>query len=87
MKVKTIFLNSDLEEEVYIEQPKGFVMNRQEKKVCKFVKLLFGLKQASKKWHKKLSDVMLSNEFIINEIDKYIYVITQIKVMSLYVSI
>jgi hypothetical protein len=30
---------------------------------------------------------MLSNEFIINEIDKYIYVITQIKVMSLYVSI
>jgi hypothetical protein len=49
MKVKTTFLNSDLEEDVYIEQFKGFVINRQEKKVCKFVKLLFGLKQASKK--------------------------------------
>lgn len=32
MKVKSTFLNSDLEEEIYIEQPKGFVMNKQKKK-------------------------------------------------------
>jgi hypothetical protein len=41
------------------------------------------LKQASKKWHKKISDVMLSNEFKINEVNKYIYVKTHINVMSL----
>ena len=48
MDVKTTFLNGDLEEEIYMEQPEGFSAPRQEKKVCKLVKSLYGLKQASK---------------------------------------
>ena len=42
--VKTAFLNGDLDEEIYMEQPKGFSAPRQEKKVCKLVKSLYGLK-------------------------------------------
>jgi hypothetical protein len=42
--VKINLLNSDLDEEVYIEQPKGFVINGQEKKVYKLDKSLYGLK-------------------------------------------
>ena len=38
--VKTAFLNDDLDEEVYMEQPEGFVLPRNEKKVCKLVKSL-----------------------------------------------
>ena len=48
MDVKTTFLNGDLHEEVYMDQPEGFVLLGNEKKVCKLVKSLYGLKQAPK---------------------------------------
>ena len=51
MDVKIAFLNGDLDEETYMEQPKDFISSRQEKKVCKSVKSLYGLKQAPKQWH------------------------------------
>ena len=38
MDVKITFLNGELDEEIYIEQPKGFFAPRQERKVCKLVK-------------------------------------------------
>ena len=46
MGVKTAFLNGDLDEEIYMEQPKGFIVSGQEKKVCWLVKSIYGLKQA-----------------------------------------
>ncbi|KAK3018254.1 hypothetical protein RJ639_004489 [Escallonia herrerae] len=48
MDVKTTFLNGDLNEEIYMEQPKGFVAPDYKRKVCKLVKSLYGLKQAVK---------------------------------------
>ena len=73
MEVKTIFLNGDLDEEVYMEQPKGFVLPRNEKKVCKLVKSLYGLKQAPKQWHEKFDSAILSDSFLHNSSDKCMY--------------
>nr|GEV58100.1 zinc finger, CCHC-type [Tanacetum cinerariifolium] len=73
MDVKTAFLNGDLDEEIYIKQPEGFVMHGHESKVCKLKKSLYGLKQAPKQWHQKFDDVVLSNGFSLNQADKCAY--------------
>ncbi|KAH9705270.1 hypothetical protein KPL70_011800 [Citrus sinensis] len=74
MNVKTAFLNRDLDEEIYMKQPEGFIAPGQENKVCKLVKSLYGLKQAPKQWHEKFDHTMITSGFKINECDKCVYV-------------
>ena len=73
LDVKIAFLNGDLDEKVYMEQPKGFVLPRNEKKVCKLVKSLYGLKQAPKQWQEKFDSAILSDSFLHNSSDKCMY--------------
>ncbi|KAJ9539459.1 LOW QUALITY PROTEIN: hypothetical protein OSB04_032192 [Centaurea solstitialis] len=74
MDMKIAFLNGELDEEIYMQQPEGFVAKGQKNKVSKLVKSLYGLKQAPKQWHKKFDKTLLSQVFQINECDKCIYV-------------
>lgn len=46
--VKTAFLNGNLEEDIYMKQPEGYVVDKREKMVCKSLKSIYGLKQAAK---------------------------------------
>ena len=48
MDVKTAFLNGDLKEEIYTDQPEGFVESGQENKVCELTESPYDLKQAPK---------------------------------------
>ena len=64
MDVKTAFLNRKLKEEIYMDQPDGFVANGQEGKVCKLLKSLYGLKQAPKQWHEKFDRTLISADFL-----------------------
>ena len=73
MDVKTAFLNGELEEEIYMDQPDGFVVKGEEKKVCKLLKSLYGLKQAPKQWHEKFDRTLTSVGFSVNEADKCVY--------------
>ena len=59
MDVKIIFLNGDLKEDVYMDQPEGFAIKGQEQKVCELVKYLYGLKQAPQAWYEKLIEHIL----------------------------
>jgi len=47
MDVKTDFLNGELEKEIYMDQPDGFVAQGQEGKVCKLLKILVWPKTSS----------------------------------------
>ncbi|GKC74065.1 retrovirus-related pol polyprotein from transposon TNT 1-94, partial [Tanacetum coccineum] len=74
MDVKTTFLNGDLEEKIYMNQPESFIAPGQESKVCRLVKSLYGLKQAPKQWHQKFDHTMLESGFQMIECDKCVYV-------------
>ena len=67
------FLNSDLEEEVYMKQPEGFSSREGEHLVYKLKKSIYGLKQASCQWYYKLHGVITSFGFIENPMDQCIY--------------
>ncbi|GKE45475.1 zinc finger, CCHC-type containing protein [Tanacetum coccineum] len=73
MDVKTTFLNGELDEEVYMNQPQGFIMLGNENKVCKLIKSLYGLKHAPKQWHQKFDEVVLSNGYLLNQAGKCVY--------------
>jgi hypothetical protein len=53
MDVKTAFLNGELDEEIYMDQPDEFVVKGEERNVCKLLKYLYGLKETPKQWHEK----------------------------------
>ncbi len=67
------FLNGELDEEIYMDQPVGYVVEGQEENVCKLLKSLYGLKQAPKQWHEKFDRTLTSVGFIVNEADKCVY--------------
>jgi Reverse transcriptase (RNA-dependent DNA polymerase) len=52
LDIKTAYLHGDLDEEIYMDQPEGFVKKGEEHKVCHLKKALYGLKQAGRQWYK-----------------------------------
>ena len=73
MDVKTSFLNGDIEEKVYIEQPDGFVTHEKESHVCKLKKALYGLKQASRAWYEKIDEDLMSLGFSKSVVNPNLY--------------
>jgi ATP-binding cassette subfamily B (MDR/TAP) protein 1 len=59
LDIKTAFLYGELEEELYMEQPEGYVDKDQENYVCKLKKCIYGLKQAPRAWQTKFNDFLL----------------------------
>ena len=54
LDVKSAFLNGELKEEIYVEQPQGFEVKGEERKVYKLKKALYGLKQAPRAWYSQI---------------------------------
>ena len=59
LDVKNAFLNGNSKEEVYMEQPLGFVAQKESRNVCRMHKAIYGLKQSPKAWFGKFNEVVL----------------------------
>ncbi|KAJ4813156.1 polyprotein [Rhynchospora pubera] len=74
MDVKSAFLNGVLEEEVYIEQPPGYIKEGQEQKVLKLKKALYGLKQAPRAWNTRIDTYFKKHGFVQCPYEHALYV-------------
>ena len=63
MDVKTTFLNGNLEEDIYMRQPEGFIAGRNDSLVCKLQKSIYGLKKASRSWNIRFDQAVKSFGF------------------------
>nr|GEV85253.1 retrotransposon protein, putative, Ty1-copia subclass [Tanacetum cinerariifolium] len=79
MDVKTVFLNGHLSEEVYIEQPEGFVNPKYPNLVCKLKRSIYGLKQASRQWNKRFDDEIKKFGFTQNPDEPCVYLKANVK--------
>ena len=69
----TAFLNGNLEENIYMNQPEGFISQGQEKKVCKLKRSIYGLKQASRSWNIRFDGMVKSYGFEQNVDEPCVY--------------
>ena len=73
MDVKSAFLNGELEQEVYIEQPEGFPLLKEKDTICRLKKSLYGLKQAPRTWNARLDKYLAKLRFAKGTIDSNLY--------------
>ncbi|KAK6161335.1 hypothetical protein DH2020_004716 [Rehmannia glutinosa] len=74
MDIKSAFLNGFLNEEVFVEQPKGFQDPHKPNHVFKLKKALYGLKQAPRAWYERLAEFLLHVGFQRGSVDKTLFI-------------
>lgn len=88
LDVKSSFLHGELEEEVYVNQPEGFIKRGEEEKVYKLRKTLYELKHAPRAWYSRIEAYFLQQEFEICPSEQTLFTKTRggnILIVSLYV--
>ncbi|TPX53516.1 DNA-directed DNA polymerase [Powellomyces hirtus] len=73
MNAVTAFLNPDIDEEIYMEQPEGFAIAGQEDLVCRLCCSLYGLKQSSRNWNELFAARLKQLGFVQSNADSCIY--------------
>lgn len=70
--IKTAFLNGNLDEVIFMEEPEGYKTN--ENSVWKLKKSLYGLKQSPRKWNEKFTEELERLNFVQLEVDNCILI-------------
>jgi hypothetical protein len=72
--VVAAYLNADLDEEIYMEALPGVLKPHKKGKVVRLLKCIYGLKQAGRKWQKKMSRDLNEMGFEISKVDHSVFV-------------
>ncbi|KAG8473612.1 hypothetical protein CXB51_036051 [Gossypium anomalum] len=73
LDVKTVFLHGELEEDIYMQQPEGFIVSEKENYVYLLKKSLYSLKQSPRQWYKRFDSFMTSHDFKRNSFESCVY--------------
>lgn len=73
LDVKTAFLHGELEEQIYMHQPEGFVVQEKKDHVCLLKKSLYGLKQSPRQWYKRFDSFMINHDYSRSNYDSCVY--------------
>ena len=78
LDVKGAYLNADIDTDIYLEQPAGYIQTNEEGTAlaCHLKKSLYGLKQSGRNWHITLTDFLKSEGYTANENDPCVYTST-----------
>lgn len=73
MDVISAYVQGELSDEVYMEQPEMFIQENKEDMICKLNKSLYGLKQSGREWYRKLDNFLLNHGGKRTEADPCVY--------------
>jgi histone deacetylase 1/2 len=74
LDINNAFLNGKLVEDVYMNQPEGFVDQQKPHYICKLSKSLYGLRQAPRAWFDRLKSTLLSWKFKNSKADSTLFI-------------
>ena len=77
MDVQTAFLNGELDCDIFMEQPEGFVDTEHPDYVCRLRKGLYGLKQSARCWNDTIDNFLKSRGYRVNGADECVYIKTE----------
>lgn len=76
LDVRTAYLYGDINEELYMKQPPGYVTQGEEEFVCRLRRSIYGLKQSARCWNEKLTEVLKKIGFEASAADPCLFVAT-----------
>jgi hypothetical protein len=88
MDKKSAFLNSVIQEEVYVRQPPDFESLKYLDRVYRLSKALYGLKQAPQAWYARLKIFLLEHRYVMGSVDKTLFTLnhgTDFLIVQIYV--
>ena len=71
--MKTAFLHGELEEQIFMHQPEGFVTEGKEDHVCRLKKSLYDLKQSPRQWHLRFDTFIIEHGYSRSKYDSCVY--------------
>ncbi len=74
MDMDIAFLNSDIEEDIYMDQPASYIESNRPNMVCKLQRSLYGLKQAPRAWNNVIDKFLKESRYVQSQADVYIYI-------------